>query len=157
MVAVAVLVVIAIAGIVLASLRGRGTPADTPAGADATQTAASAMTTNSVAAAAEAAVGPNQVVFAPLSDRLSEPASAKLLRIAATAHKESRTVVIASKIEARPDRADQMELAKKRAFAVRQVLEANGVPLGTMRIEIAELPTGLVTASEANRVDLALR
>ena len=50
-----------------------------------------------------------------------------------------------------------MELAKKRAFAVRQVLEANGVPLGTMRIEIAELPTGLVTASEANRVDLALR
>ncbi len=157
MAAVAVLVVIAIGGIVLAGLRGRGAPVDVPAGADATQAGAPAMTATASAVAAEAEAGPNQVVFAPASDQLSGPAATKLMRIAQTAHKESRTVVIASKIEARADRLEQMELAKKRALTVRQVLEANGVPLGTMRIEIAELPTGLVSVREANRIDLALR
>ncbi len=157
MIAVAVLVVIAIAGIVLATLRPRGAPADTPVAADATQTAASAMTSDSAAAEAEAAAGPNQVVFAPASDQLSEPASLKLLRIAATAKKEKKTVLIASQIEARADRASQMELAQKRAIAVRGVLEANGVALGAMQIQIAEVPLGLVSKSDANRVDVALR
>jgi hypothetical protein len=43
-IAVAALVVIAIAGIVLANARGGGTPADTPVAADATHAAPSAMT-----------------------------------------------------------------------------------------------------------------
>jgi hypothetical protein len=43
-IAVAAVVVIAIAGIVLATPRGRGTPADTPVAADATQAAPPAMT-----------------------------------------------------------------------------------------------------------------
>ena len=160
MVAVAVLVVIAIAGIVLASLRGQSASGDAATAADATQATAAAMTAAaSGAAAAEAAAGAgaDQIVFAPLSAQLSEAGVAKLARVAEAARKENRTVVIASKIEARADRVEQMELAKKRAFAVRLALEAKGVQLGTMRIEIGEMPTGLVTAGEANRVDVALR
>jgi outer membrane protein OmpA-like peptidoglycan-associated protein len=157
--AVAVLVVIAIAGIVLAGLRGRGAPAGTPAAADATQPAASAMTAAADASAvkAEAEAGPNQVVFAPESDQLSDPATTKLIRFAEAAHKDKRTVIIASKVEVRPERPQEMELARKRANAVRGVLEAHGLPLGTMQIQIAEVPLGLVPPSEANRVDLALR
>ena len=68
-IAVAALVVIAIAGIVLATLRPRGT-ADTPVAEGATQAASSAMTAPPPLAtasqvAAEAAAGPNQVAFAP--------------------------------------------------------------------------------------------
>jgi hypothetical protein len=48
-----------------------------------------------------------------------------------------------------------MDLARKRTLAVRQVLEQNGVPLGMMRVEISELPRGLVSAAEANRVEVA--
>ncbi len=56
-VAVAVLVVIAIAGIVLGSLRGRGTPADTQAAADETPPAVPAMTAFTVAAITDVAHG----------------------------------------------------------------------------------------------------
>jgi outer membrane protein OmpA-like peptidoglycan-associated protein len=159
MVAVAVLVVIAIAGIVLATLRQRGAPAaETPAVADATQAAASAMTAAaSAAVAAEAEAGPNQVVFAPDSDELSEPATAKLLRLADAAKKAKRPLVIAGKVEARPDRNQRMELAKRRAFAVRGVLETNGVPLSSMQIQIAEVPLGLVSANDANRIEVTPR
>jgi outer membrane protein OmpA-like peptidoglycan-associated protein len=156
-VAVAVLVVIAVAGIVLATLRGRGTPADTSVAADATQPAASAMTEVDPAAALEAAAGPNRVVFAPRSDKLSAPATAKLQHIAENAHSENRAMVVRGKIESRPDQADQMALAQKRAQAVRQALAANGVPLAAINIEIALLPAGGVSASDADRFDIAFR
>ena len=155
-VAVAVLVVVAIAGIMLASVRP-GSPGDAPAASTATPVGASAMTAASAAAASEAEGGPNQIVFASLSDQLSESSSAKLVRIADSARKAKRSVVIASKIEARPDRLEQMELAKRRAFAVRGALEKSGVGLATMSIELAELPTGVVTPAEANRIDVSLR
>ena len=155
--AVAVLVVVAIAGIVLAGMRGRDTPADARAGTDATQPASAAMTGAAASLAADAGAGPNQIVFAPASDRLSEPASSKLAKFAESMKKDNRLVIIATKIEARPDRNEQMELAKKRAYAVRQVLEGRGIALATMRIEITELPKGLVTAREGNLVEVLLR
>jgi outer membrane protein OmpA-like peptidoglycan-associated protein len=158
MFAVAVLVVIAIGGIVLASLRQQGAPADdTPVAADATQPAASAMTAATAAAvAAETAAGPNQVVFAPGSDQISEPAMAKLRKIADAASKDKRSLVITAKVESRPDRAQQRELAQKRTFAVRGVLEENQVLLARMQIHIKELALGEVPASEANRVEVSL-
>ena len=68
LVAVAVLVVIAIAGIVLATLQ-RGLPADVAE--DATRGASVPMTAASAAAlAAEAEARPNQVVFATDSARV---------------------------------------------------------------------------------------
>jgi outer membrane protein OmpA-like peptidoglycan-associated protein len=159
MVAVAVLIVIAIAGIVLAGMRSRVPPAGAGA-ADPTQAGAPPPTgtAGSVAAGAEdAPAGPNQIVFAPGSDKLSEVSASKLMRFAETVRKQGRGVVIAGRIESRPDRTDQMELAKNRAFAVRQMLQSNGVPVGAMRVDIAELPLGLVPANEANRFDVAMR
>jgi outer membrane protein OmpA-like peptidoglycan-associated protein len=155
--AVAVLVVIAIAGIVLAGLRGRGAPADGRAGADATQAAAPAMTAAVSSGIGAADAGPNQIVFPAASDQLSEAASTKLVKFAESLKKDNRLVVIATKIEARQDRNEQMELAKKRAYAVRQVLEGRGIALATMRIEITELPKGLVTARDGNLVEVVLR
>ena len=69
--------------------------------------------------------------------------------------RSAHAVAIVAKIDARAGRRGQMDLARKRTLAVRQVLESNGIPLGTMRVEISELPTGLVSAAEANRVEVA--
>ena len=163
-VAVAVLVVIAITGIVLASLRGRGSPADTPVAADATQSAASAMTAPAAPPlatpaeeAAEAEAGPNKVAFAPGSAEVSEAAKTKLLRIAEGASKGKRAVKIAATVETGADGPKRMELARNRASAVRSVLEANQVPLGRMQIQIAEEALGSVTAKDANRIEVTLQ
>ena len=161
-IAVAVLVVIAIAGIVLATLRGRGTPADTTVAADPTQPAAAPMTADSAsaaaaAAAADAAAGPNQVAFAPGSFELSEPATTKLLKLADTAVKRKRTVIITAKFEAsRPDQANLQALAMKRATAVRSVFEQNKVQLTRMTTKTESSPLGQASASELNRVNVEL-
>jgi outer membrane protein OmpA-like peptidoglycan-associated protein len=159
--AVAVLVAIAIGGIVLTALRQRASSEDpgigaaTPEGAPPLTAAASAAT--AAAAAAEDAAGPNGVVFAPSSDQLSEPARAKVVRIAETAINQHRKVAITTKFEALGDRARQRTLAQNRAVAIRQVLVAHGVLLGSMQIQISELPAGLVSPAEANKVELELR
>ena len=160
-VAVAVLVLIAIAGIVLATLRGRGTPADAPVAADATQAAASAMTGGASAAAAavaaEAQAGPNQVAFAPGSDEVSEPANTKLLKLAESAVKQKRTVVITAKFEvSRPDQAKLQALAMARAAAVRSVLEQNNVQLTRITTKTVSKALGEAPANELNRVDIEL-
>ncbi len=83
MVAVAVLVVIAIAGIVLASLRERNSVVVGATGASPTQQSAPPLTTAELAAsAAQAEAGPNQLVFGAGSDRLLAAASAKLTQLA---------------------------------------------------------------------------
>ena len=130
-VAVAVLVVIAIAGIVLATLRGRGTPAGAPAAADATQSAASAMTAE-----------------------LSDPATLKLIRFAADATKVKRgMIVVAGKSVAG---SNKMDLARKRTEVVRDVLVAHGVPMREIQLKISEVPFALDSESEVNRVDFSV-
>src|SRR5450755_593934 len=119
MAAVAVLIVIAIAGIVLASLRRTGAPG--VAGPDSTQASAAALTGGGAAAAADDSPA-NVVVFAPASDQLSPLALAKIAVLADKAKKEGRSVVVATKIEANAERAQNMDLAKRRAFNVRSAL-----------------------------------
>lgn len=163
-IAVAVLVVIAIAGIVLATLRGRGPSVDTPVAADSTQGAASSPTAGGAnaaatagAVAAEAEAGPNQVAFAPGSDALSEPATTKLAKLADTAVKQKRAVTITAKFEAsRPDQQKLQALAMTRAAAVRSVLEQNKVQLTRMTTKTVSRAYGEASASELNRVDVEL-
>jgi outer membrane protein OmpA-like peptidoglycan-associated protein len=163
-IAVAVLVVIAIAGIVLATLRGRGPSVDTPVAADSTQGAASSPTAGganaavtAAAVAAEAEAGPNQVAFAPGSDALSEPATTKLMKLADTAVKQKRAVTITAKFEAsRPDQQKLQALAMTRAAAVRSVLEQNKVQLTRMTTKTVSRAYGEASASELNRVDVEL-
>ena len=163
-IAVAVLVVIAIAGIVLATLRGRGPSVDTPVAADSTQGAASSPTAGGANAAAtaaavagEAEAGPNQVAFAPGSDALSEPATTKLAKLADAAVKQKRAVTITAKFEAsRPDQQKLQALAMTRAAAVRSLLEQNRVQLTRMTTKTVSRAYGEASASELNRVDVEL-
>jgi outer membrane protein OmpA-like peptidoglycan-associated protein len=165
-IAVVVLIVIAIAGFVLAGLRSAKTRPDQAAAADATQQPASPLTAKQapanaapVAAAAPAdedAAGPNQLIFVPSSDRLTQRAAEKVVKLAETARADRRMVSIASRI-ARSDEKDRMDLARKRSDAIRDLLEANGVPRRNVRIEIAELPPALVSPADVNRIQLLLR
>ena len=115
MAAVVVLIVIAIAGIVLASKRRAG-PADVAGGTDSTQASAPAPT----AAAAADDSPPGELVFAPGSDQLSPAVAAKVALLAERAKKEGRTVVVKTKLEANAQRVQSMDLAKRRAFNVSQ-------------------------------------
>jgi outer membrane protein OmpA-like peptidoglycan-associated protein len=152
MAAVAVLILIAIAGIVLASMR-RAPPADVGAVTDSTQTGAPAPT-----AAAPAHDGaPNEVIFAAASDQLTPAAQAKLALFAEQAKKDGRPVVVATQIEANDQRAANMDLAKRRAHNVRSALVTGGVSVAVLRIEVAELPTGGVPAAAAQRVEVHIR
>ena len=155
--AVAVLIVIAIAGFVLAGLKQRAVAPAQPAATDATQEAVPPLTVAASAPAEEASVPANHISFVPASDRLSEASAAKVVLIAEKAKKGHLRIAIISDVEARADRAEQFDLARRRAMTVRQVLETNGIPLGTMRIEIHEVPTGAIAPADLNRLVLALQ
>jgi hypothetical protein len=152
MAAVAVLVVIAIAGIVLASLRRAG-PADVAAGTDSTQPSASAPTATRQVDDGSA----DELVFTPGSDQLSAAVQAKVAALAATAKKEARTVVVKAEIESNPQRAQSMDLAKRRVFNVRGALTGGGISLAMMRVEVTELPPGHVTPRAAQLVKVEFR
>lgn len=157
MVAVAVLVVIAIAGFVLATVRARGGAADPSVLAASTQSAEPPMTEASAIALAELRAGPDRVVFAPGSDALSEPATAKIQRFAENVPKDGRLMWVITKIENRGDQKEQMELARKRAYAVRGVLLGSGVPGAVLRVEVSIMPKGLLLPADVDRAELAVR
>src|SRR4051794_959840 len=93
-VGVVVLLVIAIAGIVLASLQ-KGLPPEGPVAADATQAGSAPMTGAAASAAAAEAEGlPNHIMFAAESPRLSSAATAKLERLAEKAKADKRLLTI---------------------------------------------------------------
>jgi len=154
-VGVAVLLVIAIAGIVLATLQ-RGPPADGPVAADATQAASAPMTGASKSAAALEAEGrPNQVVFAADSAQLSSAATAKLQAMAETARADKRPLTIVGRYEVRGEGKEQRrQLTRNRAIAVRGVLEASGIPLSRIETRIEETALAPAAAKEADRIDV---
>jgi len=154
-IAVVVLIVIAIAGFVLAGLKGRQAAPEPAAAADPTQQGAVAPTAAAPAApasAAEAAVPAHIVAFAPASASLPEKELAKVRTMADAAKKKNREVQIVSTVE-----VAQFGLAQQRATLVRQTLEQGGVPLARMSIKLSTVPQGTVSASEANRVEMVLR
>jgi outer membrane protein OmpA-like peptidoglycan-associated protein len=154
-VGVAVLVLIAIAGIVLAALQ-RGPPAEGPAAGDETHAASAPMTGASMSAAASEAEGrPNQVVFAADSTQLSSAATAKLQAMAETARTDKRPLTIVGRFEVRGEGKEQRrQLTRNRAIAVRGVLEAGGVPLSRIETRIEETALAPAAAKEANRIEV---
>ena len=148
--AVAVLVVIAIAGIVLAIVQG------SPPAADETPLAPAPMTAASAAViAAEAEARPNEIVFAPDSAQLSSTARAKLLGIAEKAKADKQPLTIIGRVEPAPDGKEQRtQLARKRAIAVRGVLEENGIPLSKIETRIEGMASGLAAVKGANRIEV---
>ena len=155
---VAVLIVVAIAGIVLAGLRGR--PTGTGPGAalpSATQQPGAAPTTAAAAIAAEVGAGPNQLAFASDTDTLSPASLKKIVDTANSATKGSHTIVIAARLEGGSEREQRMELAKKRADAVRRALQAAGMPVSALQVKISELPPGLAPKVDADRLELSMK
>jgi outer membrane protein OmpA-like peptidoglycan-associated protein len=156
-VAVAVLIVIAIAGFVLAGLRSRAPAPDQATPADATPETAVPLTVATRAAPsglAQPADLPNQIVFAAKSASLSEDQAAKVRKLATTAQTQRHSIGILSKAEPETQFVD---LARQRTQVVRQTLEQSGVPLGRMTIEISTLPHGVISAADADRVEVVMR
>jgi outer membrane protein OmpA-like peptidoglycan-associated protein len=146
--AVALLIVVAIAGIVLA---GRHAPApDTPGAAGGSVTTPQVVT-------APTAANPNEVVFAAGSAKLPATAAESITKFAESARAGGNGVRMSARFLTGENKARDLELAKGRTTAVREKLQAAGVAPEKMQIELVEMPAGSLTEANSNRVDLTLR
>ena len=117
-----------------------------------TSAAAAAM------ASADVAEPEARVYFETGSDALSNEAQAALTLAADAARADgSKSLLISGFHDASGDAAQNAELAKKRAIAVRHALEANGVTPDRLVLDKPALTTGGADAREARRVDVRLR
>jgi hypothetical protein len=148
--AVALLIVVAIAGIVLAGRNSPATPEAAPASA---VTPAS----TSQGASAPTVINPNEVVFAAGSAKLPATAAASIARFAEAARGDDGGVRLTARFLTGANKARDFELAKARTGAVRQALEADGIGAGKMQVELVEMPAGSLTEPDSNRVELTLR
>ncbi len=154
-VAVAVLIVIAIGGFVLAGLKAGKSAPEQAVAADSTQQPAAAPTGAAPAAAASAGapeLPAHIVAFAPSAANLSEKELAKVRTIAETATKKNRAIEIVSTVE-----ESQFGLAQQRVSLVRQTLVDSGVPLTRMSTQVSKVARGGVSATDANLVAMNLK
>lgn len=99
-----------------------------------------------------------RIYFELASDALPADAAAELARIADAARADQGKVVLISGYhDESGDAAKNAELAKKRAFAVRHALEANGVALNRLVMDKPRVTLGGADAREARRVEMRLR
>lgn len=148
--AVALLIVIAVAGIVLAGRYG------TPAQID-TAPAPAAPVASTQPPATGPTSGPNEVVFAPGSDKLPTQSSESIARFSEGARQVGGTVRMTARYLTGSNKAKDLELAKARTAAVRHALQSNGVKAESMQVELVEMPAGGLNDKDAHRVELALR
>lgn len=148
---VLVLIVVAIAGIVLA---GRRTASPTQGTAAAVPETPSASTPQ---AAAGPTSGPNEVVFAAGSDKVPPQASESIARFSEAARGVGGQIRLSVRYLTGANKARDLELAKSRSAAVRHALESNGVKAEAMQVEMVEMPAGALTDKDANRVELSMR
>lgn len=119
---------------------------------------AAAATSAPAGASGDTAMPDARVYFETGSDALSNEAQAALARAADAARADgSKSLLISGFHDASGDAAQNAELAKKRAFAVRHALEANGVTPDRLVLDKPALTTGGGDAREARRVDVRLR
>lgn len=120
--------------------------------------AAPTSATAAAMASADAAAPEARVYFETGSDVLSNEAQAALTSAADAARADgSKSLLISGFHDASGDAAQNAELAKKRAIAVRHALEANGVTPDRLVLDKPALTTGGADAREARRVDVRLR
>jgi outer membrane protein OmpA-like peptidoglycan-associated protein len=156
--AVAVLIVVAIAGIVLA---GRKAPAPAPeaavAGTPATPAATPSSGSTPQATGSPTDPLPKDVAFAAGSDKLPAGSNEGLARFADAARSSASSVRLSARFLTGANKERDFELAKARTGAIRHALEANGLGSGKMQVELIEMPDGSLTPDAGNRVDLTLR
>jgi len=159
------LVVAGVLALAIATTGGLASPATTAAAAakGAAAPVASDAASAAVAAAPGAAVpalgeADARIYFDLASDALPPEAAAELARIADAARTDPGKVVLISGFhDESGDAAKNAELAKKRAFAVRHALEANGVARDRLVMDKPRVTLGGADAREARRVEMRLR
>ena len=110
------------------------------------------------AAAVETAEPDARIYFEVGSDALPADASAVLVQVADAVRTDAaRVVQISGFHDASGDAAQNAELAKKRALAVRHALEANGVASDHLVMDKPAVTTGGADAREARRVEVRVR
>lgn len=147
--AVVLLIVIAVAGIVLA---GRYN-APATGGAPSAPAAPVASTQPDAAGPTSAR---NEVLFAAGSDRLAAQSSESIARFSESVRIAGGVVRVTARYATGENKAKDVALAKSRAAAVRHALQANGVKAEGMQVELIEMPSGVLNDKDANRVDLSI-
>jgi outer membrane protein OmpA-like peptidoglycan-associated protein len=154
-------VALVIAGVLALAIATTGGPATkgaavpVPSGSDAASAAVAAARGATVPALGDADA---RIYFELASDGLPADAAAELARIADAARADSGKVVLISGFhDESGDAAKNAELAKKRAFAVRHALEANGVARDRLVMDKPRVTLGGADAREARRVEMRLR
>ncbi len=150
--ALVLLIVVAIAGIVLA---GRRTAAAVPGTAAAVRDAP-VMTTPQAGAATTSAVA-DEVMFAPGSDKIPSNANDKIAKFGEGARGVGGMVRVTARYLTGANKARDLELAKGRTAALRHALEADGIKAGSLQIELVEMPPGLLGERGVDRVELSVR
>ncbi|MDQ6626930.1 MAG: OmpA family protein [Pseudomonadota bacterium] len=150
--AVALLIVIAIAGIVLAT-RHRPVAA-VPEGA---ATGATSPGSTQRTAAAPTRVNPDEVNFASGSTKLPTTATETIAVFATKARASGKIVRLSARFLTGEDKVKDQQLAKDRAAAVRAALQADGVQPDKLQMELIEVPAGTLTAVQRNRIEMLLR
>ena len=149
--AVVVLIVIAIAGIMLA---GRHPP---PAlGTAAALPDVPVVAPTPQAPAAPTPPGPNEVLFTAGTGKLPAEASDRIAKFAEGARKAAGAVRLTARVLTGANKTKDLELAKTRTAAVRHALESNGVKPEQMQIEMIEMPAGTLSARDAEIVEMSL-
>lgn len=101
---------------------------------------------------------PHALYFEVGSDQLPQDAQAVLGRVADAARsRDGINVLISGFHDASGDAAQNAELAKRRALAVRHALEADGVPPRFLVLSRPELATGGADPRAARRVEMRLQ
>ena len=149
--AVVLLIVVAIAGIMLAGRHQRPAPGTAAALPDvpATKTTLQPGPEPTVA-------GPNEVLFTPGSGKLPAEATDSVAKFAEGA-RTGGLVRLTARVLTGANKERDLELAKTRTATVRHALEANGVKPEQMQIEMVEMPAGTLSPRNAGRVEMSLR
>lgn len=147
--AVVLLIVVAIAGIVLA---GRHRPAAQPVTAALPVPAP----TTPLTPVQPTVPGPDEVIFDTASSKLPAHAGDTLAKYADGARTASSMVRVSARYLTGENRTRDQDLAKARTAAVRHALEADGIKAERMQVELVEMPAGTLTERARNRVDLSL-
>jgi outer membrane protein OmpA-like peptidoglycan-associated protein len=157
-------VALVIAGVLALAIATTGQSGKGAAAVAASGSGASVAPATTAEAAVQGAAVPAlgeadaRVYFELASDALPADAAAELARIADAVRADpGKVVLISGYHDESGDAAKNAELAKKRAFAVRHALEANGVAPNRLVMDKPRVTLGGADAREARRVEMRLR
>lgn len=156
--AVVGLIVIALAGIVLASRKsGEGPVVAEPVAAAPANAARPIVAATSQAGSAPTSSGSDEVMFLAASSKLPPGASEKIADAAQRAKASDQTFRVTLRYLTGANKERALELAKSRAEAVRHEAMADGVTGKKMQTELVEMPEGSLSARDADRAVITLR